>query len=228
MFGYLLLKQLQVVIIEKDGDKGIGSLGLSDYFIELEDENVSGGKRKHGKRKQRKKSKGKKKLKKFMPIFLGLGGLKLLMYHFFIKKMAFFSFLSFILSKISFVLATLVALKHFFHTPQHQERTEKNKIEVVHIPFSKFRQGDRDIENDNYYEESQFIPVTFEAEPNVESTTSFNIDLPYNGRYRENSFISSEERYNENSQNQFAEDIFNRADKRSRHNLMNHVHSPFA
>lgn len=76
----------------------------------------------------------------------GIGTLKLILYHFFVKKMAMLSFFSFILSKISFLTSTLIALKQFFSHGTHNDRSESHKLEVVHIPIKKFQShsADRD------------------------------------------------------------------------------------
>lgn len=184
----------------------------------------------------------KKTFKKMAPIMFGLGGMKLLLYHLVMKKMAFFTFLSFVLSKISFILASLVALKQFFHTPTQHRASDSSKLEVVHIPIRKLRQN-KQKEKDSYYDESQFIPVTFQPE-----TTPFYYDFPY-AKHRPETFTSSEEDFDSNLDGKFNEnlnvnEIYNEhfntdfSDKSSSsldrfdtHNqksyYKNHVHSPF-
>lgn len=143
-----------------------------EYYVEDSNGHMKRGKGKKGKGK-RKKQKGSKKIfKKMQPVLIGLGGLKLVLYHLFLKEMALTTALSFILSKVSFVLATLVALKQFFHTPTHHRSSDSSKLEVVHIPIKKFHGHHRDKD----YDESQFIPVTFPPEFN---TTPFFYDFPY-------------------------------------------------
>lgn len=171
------------------------------------------------------------------PIFIGLGAMKLLMYHLILKKMAFVTFISFLLSKISFVLASLVALKQFFHSPSQHRSVENNKLEVVHIPVRKLR-NHKHKEKDAYYDESQFIPVTFEPET-VFDTTPFYQDFPYRERNPE-TFTHSEEDFNGNFDDNVNE-IYNehfrdkqlssfddRSDTHDEKNYYkNHVHSPF-
>lgn len=167
----------------------------------------------------------------------------MLMYHLLLKKMAIFSFLSFILSKISFVLASLVALKQFFHTPTHHRSADNNKLEVVHIPIRKFNKKKK--ESDWIYdEESQFIPVTYSPDA-VFNTTPYppfyynipqddnepetfesddenvegNFDGKFNGKFSENDI------YNKHFRNRLAYDRSDGYTEKSYYK--NHVHSPF-
>lgn len=152
--------------------------------------------------------------------------------------MALFSFISFILSKVSFILASLVALKQFFHTPSHHRSAESNKLEVVHIPIRKFnskKHKDKDWIDD---EESQFIPVTFSPDT-VYDTTPFP-PFYYNIPQSENepiTFDSDEETFDEKfSENEIYNEhfkdsppLFDRNDQYTEKNFYkNHVHSPFA
>lgn len=156
------------------------------------------GKKGKGKRK---KLKGSKKIfKKMQPILIGLGGLKLVLYHLFLKKMALATAISFVLSKVSFVLATLVALKQFFHTPTHHRSGDSSKLEVVHIPIKKFNGH----YNDKDYDESQFIPVTFP--PDIEYTTPFYQDFPY-GDNQPGTFFSSDEDFKGSFDGKFNEEF---------------------
>lgn len=194
------------MIIENDGgDKGSAAgYGLEEYFVQEDDDSYSsGGKRKRGKKGRRKKNKkGSKKIyKKMAPVFIGLGGLKLVLYHLFLKKIAFFSFFSFLLSKASFILASLVALKQFFHAPTQHRSSESNKLEVVHIPIRKFRNNKDNKDKDSYYDESKFIPITFAPET-VFDTTPFYNNFPYNENNPE-TFASSEENANGNFDGKF-------------------------
>ena len=222
-----------MAIIGQDGNHGIGGFAFEEYY-----ESDQGGKRQRGKGKKKGNKKMKKAFKKMTPILFGLGGMKLLLYHLALKKMAFFTFLSFILSKISFILASLVALKQFFHTPTQHRAADSNKLEVVHIPIRKLRHN-KHKEKDSYYDESQFIPVTFQPE-----TTPFFYDFPYKEHYPE-TFTSSEEVYDSSLNGKFnanlnVNEIYNehfsdtlsdsldRSDKHEEKNYYkNHVHSPF-
>lgn len=209
----------------------IGGFGIEEYF---ENDSYESGKKGRGKKKNKKN----KKMKKFRPILFGLAGMKMLLYHLILKKMAFFTFLSFLLSKISFILASLVALKQFFHTPTQHRSHEGNKLEVVHIPIRKLRQNKHQ-EKDSYYDESQFIPVTFPPE-----TTPFFFDFPYSENNPE-TFTSSEEDFDSHLNGRFsdnlnANEIYNEhfSDKQSssldrsdtldeKKYYKNHVQSPF-
>lgn len=167
----------------------------------------------------------------------GLGGLKLLFDHFLLKKLAFVSFFTFILSKISFILATLVALKQFFHTPIPHQRAESHKVEVIHIPIKKYRPKHMD----EVFDESKLIPVTYDSL--IPDTTPTYFTFP-----NQNEFISSEENFadtwsgirdndNENrilnaSNDDNADlltDEFDRSDKYhdEKNFYINHVNSPF-
>lgn len=116
----------QVVIIGDDGDGG--EYGHLQYLLQ--------GSGKKG--KKRRKNKKNKTWKRVTPMLYGAGGLKLLLYHFFIKKMALLSILAFFFSKLSFLTSTLIALKLFFNHQMHHERSaESNKLEVVHVPIKK-------------------------------------------------------------------------------------------
>lgn len=188
--------------------------------------------------------------KKIKPMLAVLAGMKLLAYHLLMKKMALATFLSFVLSKISFILASLVALKQFFHTPtHHRSQSDSNKLEVVHIPINHHREH-KYKEKDAYYDESQFVPVTFQPETVYDTTPFFN-DFPYRGNTPE-TFTSSEEDFNfngnfdgklddnlndlynkhyKNNNNLFA-NSFDRKDQgtdevNEKDFYKNHVHSPF-
>lgn len=178
------------------------------------------------------------------PVLAVLAGLKLLAYHLLMKKMALVTFFSFLLSKISFILASLVALKQFFQSPtHHRSQTDSNKLEVVHIPINHHREH-KYKEKDAYYDESQFVPVTSQPET-VYDTTPFYNNFPYRGNAPE-TFTSSEEDFNGNfdgkfddnlnelynkhyNKNNFADDSFDdRKDAVNEKNFYkNHVHSPF-
>ena len=158
------------------------------------------------------------------------------MYHMLLKKMAIFSLLSFILSKISFILASLVALKQFFQPPVHHRSAEGSKLEVVHIPIRKFnsKQKQKEWLDD---EESQFIPVTYSPDANYETTPfpPFYYHAPQNDNYE-----SDEENFGERPSKKFNEnEIYNKHfikdspnffenDEYTEKNFYkNHVRSPF-
>lgn len=201
---------------------------LGGYY-EVEDDDNYGGK-KGRKGKKRKKNKGGKKIMKHIrPIMYGMGGLKLLIHHFLLKKLAFVSFFTFILSKIAFILSTLVALKQFFHNSGGHSRAENNKLEVIHIPIKKFVKKDQ---HDFDWDESKIIPITYSGESlKLDTPTTSS---PYFAYPSHESFLSSED---ETLTDEFVPkvsgagefnfdnngDAFDRADKME----VNHVHSPF-
>lgn len=158
-------------------------------------------KRGKGKKGKRKKKGSKKIYKKMQPFIIGLGGLKLVLYHLFLKKMALTTALSFILSKVSFVLATLVALKQFFHAPVHHRSSDSSKLEVVHIPIKKYHGH----HSDKDYDESQFIPVTFSPDTEF-NTTPFYYDFPYS-EHNPGTFFSSDEELKGTFDGKFNEDF---------------------
>lgn len=195
----------QVVIIESDnGHQGggagvIGPFGLEEYF-EVEDDSSS-SKRGKGKKGRKHKKKGKKIFKKMQPMLIGLGAMKLIFYHLFLKKLAIVTFFTFLLSKVSFILATLVALKQFFHTPTQHRSHDSDKLEVVHIPIRKHRYKEEK-DKDSYYDESKFIPITF-APDTVYDTTPFYYDFPFN-EHNPESFASSEDGFDANFDGKFS------------------------
>lgn len=214
----------------------------------MEEDGGGGYKRGKGKKGRGKGKKKKKILKKIQPLLYGLGGIKLLMYHMLMKKMAIATFFSFLLSKVSFILASLVALKQFFHTPTHHRSHDSNKLEVVHIPIRKFR-SNKGKEKDSYYdEESKFIPVTYPPEPAFE-TTPFHHDFSgfdenhadaFNdseeilsggtfddGNYKEGNSLGDEEKLSDIYNEHFDGEL-DRSDKHDEKTFyINHVHSPF-
>jgi hypothetical protein len=117
-------------------------------FEEVEYIVSSGGKGKGKKRGRgkRKKNKGHKKLKKYgKKAMYGLGAMKLIFDHFLLKKILFLAISSFILSKTSFLISALLALKHYLSMSHHSsEKSSENKLQVVHIPVrsSKHRYSD--------------------------------------------------------------------------------------
>lgn len=201
------------------------SFGGGYYEVEEDD----GGKK--GRKGKKKKNKGGKKMYKHIKHGMqGLGALMLLFQHFALKKLAFFSFFSFILSKISFILASLVALKQFFHNSGGHSRD--NKLEVIHIPIKK----KHPLED---WDESKIVPITFPSNSFKASTTS-----PFKFTYSSHdSFLGSEENFSDefvpkvnnageynfgNSGSSF--DEFDKSDKNSydeKSYYINHVHSPF-
>lgn len=223
-----------VVIIGGGASHEHGSFD-DGYFVEIEDDGDRGGKK--GKRRGKKKNKGSKKkkmYKKFKPLLYGMGGLKVLFDHFLLKKLAFVSLFTFILSKISFILATLVALKQFFHTPTSHQRAESHKVEVIHIPIRKYKPKNH---HEHDFDESKLIPVTYSPDSLIPDTTPsyFSFSSP-------SDFISSEENFSDtfNSENDnkllnsqddddLMTDNFDRSDKfkNEKNYYLNHVHSPF-
>lgn len=202
------------------------SLGFVEVY-EDDDDNYSNKKGRKG--KKRKKNKGSKKIYKHIrPIMYGVAGLKLIMDHFLLKKLAFFSFFSFMLSKIAFILSTLVALKQFFHNSGGHSRAESNKLEVIHIPIKKFTKKSP---YDADWDESKIIPITYSSDSlkSDKPTTS----SPYFTYPSHESFISSEELLGDEfvpkvsgaGEYNFDNDgnVFDRSDKIE----VNHVHSPF-
>lgn len=158
------LFRLQIVILDNDGG------GHSDHGGHIE--YVVSGYGKKSKKEKKRKNK-KKHWKKFtMTGIAGIGAFKFLLYHFFVKKMALLSFFSFILSKISFLTSTLIALKQFFSHQTHHDRSESQKLEVVHIPIRKFnskkqsehnRLGSDESKINNYLLSSQEFSITSTA-----------------------------------------------------------------
>lgn len=246
----------QVYVVERPGQNThgtIGGFGMEEYFVEEEEDDYEPVKRGKGKKgKKGKKKGGKKIMKKIRPMLIGIAVMKMLMYHLLMKKMAFSTFLSFLLSKAAFILASLVAFKQFFHTPTQHRSTESNKLEVVHIPIRNLRHN-KHKEKDSYYEESKFMPVTFSPDTGYD-TTPFYYDFPYRD-HNPDAFISSEETFNGNFGGKFSQnfdesanenfnDIYNEhfderfKDNRSKADdkadqtnektfYKNHVHSPF-
>lgn len=175
------------------------------------------------------------------PIMLGVGALKMILDHFLLKKLAFFSFFSFILSKISFILATLVALKQFFHNSGGHSRAENNKLEVIHIPIKKFVNKHPSEE----WDESKIIPVTFSKNSHVSSSTTASPYFKFSNHDSSSSFISSEENFDDefvpkvngagefnfdNTGSAIDDDDYDRSDKNNvdeKSYYINHVHSPF-
>lgn len=147
---------------------------------------------------RRKGKKSKKFYKKMLPAMLAFGAMKLVFFHFLIKKALFVSFGAFGLSTISFVLASLVALKQFFSASTHQ-KADSHKVEVVHIPIRKHRDN-KHFEKD--YDESKFIPVTFEPETSTEVPMNFPYKKPTE------TFISSEEDFKGIYSEGLASDIY--------------------
>lgn len=145
-----------------DGHSDSGSYEVVEY--------VSGGKKKGKKGKRKGGKKGQKGYKKYMkkmtPIALCILALKMLLQHFFLKKIALLSTLSFLLSKTSFILSSLLALKQMFHSG-HQEKSDSgSKLEVVHIPIRKKHPDfhERDAEkNPNYIPLNEFSRYQHEA-----------------------------------------------------------------
>lgn len=170
------------------------------------------------------------------PLLYGMGGMKLLFDHFLLKKLAFVSLFTFILSKISFILATLVALKQFFHTPTGHARAEKEKIEVIHIPIQKYKPKHKDFD----FDESKVIPVTFSPDSLIPDSTppyfSFDHDFISSDETFSDSFMTqpndngSNDKFSSNDAvSDLLTDNFDRSDRNynEKNYYINHVHSPF-
>lgn len=143
---------------------------------------------------RKKGKKSKKFYKKMLPAFLAL---KLMLFHFLIKKALFIGFGAFGLSTISLVLASLVAAKQFFSTPTHKG-ADGHKVEVIHVPIRKHRDNQH-FEKD--YDETKFIPVTSEPE----TSTKVSV-FPY--KKPTETFISSEEDFKGIYSEGLASDIY--------------------
>jgi hypothetical protein len=222
---------------------GSGEHGEHDgeYYIEVDDDDDHGHKKKKrkGKGKKNKKNKGSKKIYKHAKSAMyGVIAMKMLFDHFILKKLAFITFFTFLLSKISFILASLVALKQFFHTPNGHQRAESHKVEIIQIPIKKFKPPQKEYD----FDESKFVPVTFPPELMKQPTR-----LPYfTYATNQNDFISSEEGFDNHFRTKFTNDdvkfsndddddedengVTDRMDEKT-HNeksyYKNHVHSPF-
>lgn len=137
---------------KKKGNKGSTNIHFStidenDGHLESESHEIieyisskgKKGSKKGGKRKGYKKgSKGYKKyMKKITPIALCALALKIIIQHFLIKKIALLSVFSYLLSKTSFILSSLLAIKQIFHSGHHEKSDSGSKLEVVHIPIRK-------------------------------------------------------------------------------------------
>lgn len=152
------------------------------------------GGKKHG-GKMHKKKKHKKGYKKYMknatPIILCIIALKMLLQHFIIKKLAALSILSTLLSKASFLLSSLLALKQMMSSGHHEKSDSGGKLEVVHIPIRKKHPDfhDRDTEKPKYiplnYPKYVYDQTTLEySDPNVQIENTLN---EYNEYYNKNS-----------------------------------------
>lgn len=106
--------------------------------------------------------------------------MKMILYHFLLKKMAFLTFASFILSKSSFLLSLLVAIKQYLSHSKGSEHSESQKLEVVHIPIRKYQGGGKSKHKGydyHYSEESKpvpsfnFPPITYSSANIIENTT---------------------------------------------------------
>lgn len=134
-------------------------------------------KKKGSRKKGRKKNKvGKIHYKKLQPYIYAFIGMKLLLYKLLLKKFALLSVASFFMSKISFVLASLVALKQFFNQPSHHRSSDSNKLEVVHIPIRKEKKTHK-YYPENDWEESRFVPITFAPDQIYDTTPYYNYNI---------------------------------------------------
>lgn len=183
------------LVLQQKSDKK--HIKAESGIVKLFNNGRSDNEESEGRRKGKKKA--KKFYKKMLPAFLAFGAMKLVFFHFLIKKALFISFGAFGLSTISFVLASLVALKQFFSSPTHQ-KSDSNKVEVVHIPIRKHRdRNNKHFESD--FDESKLIPVTFEPE-----TTTKVPNFPY--KKPTETFISSEEDFKGIYSEGLASDIY--------------------
>lgn len=107
------------------------------------------------------------------PIALCILAIKMLIQHFFLKKIALLSLLSFLLSKTSFILSTLLALKQMFHSNHHEKSDRGSKLEIVHIPIKKKHPEfyDRDT-----IKQPSYIPLN-SAQPEEYDDTQSSQDL---------------------------------------------------
>ncbi|CRK87112.1 CLUMA_CG000929, isoform A [Clunio marinus] len=147
----------------------------------------------------RKKKYKKHHAKKYGPLLLALAGMKMVLYHLFLKKIAMLSVISFVLSKASFVLASLIAIKQYLNSSSQHRSSDSTKVEFVHIPLKKWRKP----KDDEFYEESRFIPITYAPETAFD-TTPFFYDFPYNAN-NPDSFTNSDESFGENYDGKFDE-----------------------
>jgi hypothetical protein len=213
-------------------------------YIEVQEFDDQGGKKGKRKGKKNKRKKNKKGiLKKMKPFAYGVGGLKLLFDHFLLKKLFALSVFNFFLSKVSFILATLVALKQFFHNPGGHSRAESSKLELLAIPVKKHKSKYKE---SHFFDESKVVPITYPSDMellNTPETTPAYFTYPSHN----NGFISSEEEafndlFNDNNKEVSAvndevdfmkKNTFDRSDtiynanKDEKSYYLNHVHSPF-
>lgn len=157
------------------GGGGGGGFGHDDGGYEMVEYSQSKGGKKRGKKGGKKQKGYKKYMKSMTPIGLCILALKLLMQHFFMKKLAALALLSFLMSKISFVLSTLLALKQLFHSGGHEKSEGGGKLEVVHIPIRKKHPEFHDRETEH---ETKYIPITYPTDIYDQSTQRY-FDYPY-------------------------------------------------
>jgi hypothetical protein len=226
------------VLVSSPGQTSHGTY----HYVDVEEYEDEGGKKgRKGKKKGRKKNKGSKIMKKMRPLAYGLGGLKLLFDHFLLKKLVFLSVYNFFVGKVAFILASLVALKQFFYTPNVHSRAENQKLEVFAIPVKKHKSKYKD---PFLFDESKVSPVTY---PNFDELMNTPDTTPAYFTYPHSGFISSEEEafndlMNDNNReiNAVNDEVdfmkknqFERSDTlySGNHNeksyYLNHVHSPF-
>lgn len=143
-------------------------------IVEYSQKKNKGKKRKGGKKGGKKQKGYKKYMKSMTPIGLCILALKLLIQHFFMKKLAALALISFLLSKTSFVLSTLLALKQLFNSGGHEKSDSGGKLEVVHIPIRKKHPEfhDRDIDR-----ETKYIPITYPSD--IQESTPRYFDYNY-------------------------------------------------
>lgn len=134
-----------------------------------------GKKRKKGKKGGKKQKGYKKYMKSMTPIGLCILALKLFFQHFFMKKLAALALGSFLLSKTSFILSTLLALKQLFNSSGHEKSDSGGKLEVVHIPIRKKHPEFHDRDTD---QGTKYIPITYPTDI-YDQTTSRYFDYQY-------------------------------------------------
>ncbi|XP_058459516.1 uncharacterized protein LOC131435511 [Malaya genurostris] len=120
-------------IVKADGDEG----DFVDFDLGESNENLDPAKKGRGRRKRLKRRGWRKAMKKALPIILVIMALKAVMLHFVLKALVLATGLSLLLSKKSLLVSLLIALKLMVSHPHSSDKSESNKLEVVHIPIRK-------------------------------------------------------------------------------------------
>ncbi|XP_055525019.1 uncharacterized protein LOC129718348 [Wyeomyia smithii] len=122
--------------VVKGGGGDLGDFGFGESPYSLLD--GTGGVRKKGRRRKHHKIKGwRRHIRKAIPIALAVLALKAMLVHFILKKLALATGLSLLLSAKSLLVSLLIAVKLWVSHPQSHDKSESNKLEVVHIPIRK-------------------------------------------------------------------------------------------